>query len=704
MSPFRRLTLERRTALALLPLAALALGGLYLLSQLVFAPEVETHSRERLRLGLEARALPLVARLHAMSDGLAALDAGPDAAAWDEASRAYFRAWPEAEEIFRWEQGDDGGRIQTLQRHSTASDVRAAGRARAHVAVAGADRRVQLLAGHRIVDPVVRIETIDGRRRTWLVRASDDGATVVGTLLRAGACAARLQDLLDGRPTEALLFDAGSGTLAVGAGSSTLGAARFRAVLDGVDSDTGTVAFEDARGADWLAAYLVDPDLGLVVALGAPRDALFADFRRWVGLAMGMALLAILVAAAFVLRMTHRFRVPLVRLAGTMQEVSRGDLSQRLPVEGQPEFADLARAFNTMISDLHTTHAALRAQSERLANALREVEDVEAMKDSFLALVSHEVRTPLTSIMGGVELLRDERPDDRTEVEEEFFDIVYDSARRLSSFMNDAILMASLQANRSRASFEMFSLTGLVRSHVESLSPRWKAASIEVENRMEAQHEFFVLGDWTLMQVAIEKVLHNALRHNRSGGRVVIELVERVLEDPDGDLPRTMTARGAEAPDASMTWRAVRVFNTGDVIPPERIQTLFDRFELTHDIANHQRGSGLSLPIANYVIGFHHGVIEVRRVDDEGMAFYLVLPGRVGVEARRRVDDVPDDVDETVAAAHRVRTDDAAAREALDEAQRTLEEVLVGDDADVETAEPEPTGERVPDPVGRPDA
>ena len=709
-----RLTLERRYALALVPVSLLAVGGLWLLSHLVFEPEYDEFTRERFQLGLEARALPLVVRLGAMANGLEAIETEIRAAgaadgvdgAWDEAAHAYLRSWPEVEEVFRLAERDEGATVVTARRGSAWRDDQGRSNDRHHLQVARSPEEVRTLAGRGVLDPVLRVRSVDGVERTWLVRSSDDGRLVVGALLREGACAVHLGSLLDDPRSQAVVMDAHGDALVVGPESCVFSSSGFGQALRRAGTDTGALRFHCDDGTEWVAAFHVDRDLGLVVAHGAPREAVFAVYRYWLRLAVGLIFVVVMAGAVFVLRMTHRVRVPLVRLASTMQTVARGDLTQRLPVEGQAEFADLARAFNAMISDLHTTHAAMRAQSERLASALQEVEDVEAMKDSFLALVSHEVRTPLTSIMGGVEFLRDEFAEERTEMECEFIEIVYDSARRLSGFMNDAILMASLQANRSQSGFEIFSLTGLIKGKVEALEPFRKKQGVELDNRLEHQREFFVLGDWTLMQVALEKVLHNALRHNRPDGHVVVELVERIVEDPDGDLVRMMTARGAEVPEESMTWRAVRVFNTGPIVAPDKIDQLFERFELTHDIANHQRGSGLSLPIAGYVVNYHQGSFEVRAVDDYGMAFYIVLPGRVGVDTRRPVTDMPTDVDETVAAAHLVRAagrevedlerDIEAAERAEDEeretaerAARDLEEFLVGDDADVESAKPE---------------
>lgn len=695
-----RLTLERRFALALIPVSLLAVGGLWLLTHGVFEPEYEDVVRRRLELTLDAHARPLLTRWEAMARGLEALAADEDDPAddsWESEARELCRSWPELEQVFR---------IDTQQRRVTDAVNRGIERtgdplgadASTWLGVVERSAGLENLRGVRVVDPTFAIHPLRGEGRIWLVRSSDDGRRVVGALVRRDAGKAQLQGLESDHEARAVLFDAHGRLLAHGEAAAVHGTGDFLRELRAPGPTKASTFVVDADGRSWLTALHAAPGLGVVVAVSAPRDVVFADFVRWQRLAFGLIVLVILAGAVFLQRMTHRVRVPLLEIAQTMQKVSRGDLTQRLPVEGQAEFEEIARSFNTMISDLHTTHAAMRAQSERLARALREVEGVEAMKDSFLALVSHEVRTPLTSIMGGVEFLRDEFEDDRTDIEREFITIVYDSARRLSGFMNDAILMASLQANKSQANFEIFSLTGLVKGKVEALAPQCAAEKVVIENRVQMQREYFVLGDWTLMQVSLEKVLHNAVRHNEPGGRVVVELVERVLEDPDGDLTRMMTARAAEVPEAGMTWMALRVFNTGAIIPDDKIGQLFQRFELTHDISNHQRGSGLSLPIANYVMEFHGGCIEVRAVGEYGMAFYLVLPGRVGIDARGPETDLPEHVDETVAAAHLVQT---AGREVAElerqieeaEAADDLEEVLVGDDADVETAQPQTSGE-----------
>lgn len=667
-----RSSLRWRFLLVLLPVTLGTTLSVGLIARQVLVNSYERESRTRALVQLQAQALPLEARLRAVGQGMERLTTlgveGTEPTILEGA--AFFLAqWDEVEALIVADPSGGIGRYTRADRtgvHREALDRESAPmrmlRGRSRVGRDGGEGTVRLLSAAE-----------EDREYVWLQTQARDDGSFAGAILRREAFVPALAPLLHSRdgslPARVLLFDSRGRSIAWDPDAATA----TRTGSETLAADRGARR-EDPRD-DELTVRQVAPDLGLAVVQVLPAAEFVAGLAR-----LDRALLlfecgAFFLIALVILLLARRVVRPIERLTRTMGDVARGDLSQRLPVNGEDEIGQLSRSFNTMISDLHTTHVALKAQSARLAAALQEVEDVEAMKDSFLALVSHEVRTPLTSIMGGVEFLREEFGNDYDATQAEFMGIVYDSARRLAGFMNDAIMMASLQASRSRSNFESFSITALLHSKFDEIVLPATAQGLRVENRMDAQREFFVHGDWTLMQVSFEKVLHNAVRHNRPGGQVIVEVVERILEDQDGDLDRLMTARGIEPFDPQMQWRAIRVFNTGPVIPEDKVEGLFARFELTHDISNHQRGSGLSLPIAHYVLGYHGGCIEVRAVGSEGMAFYLVVPGRLSVQARTAAVALPSGIDETVTAARLVQ----AAAEDVERLEAGIEEAEAED-------------------------
>ena len=624
-----RLNLRWRFLLVLLPITLGTTLSMGLIARQFLVASHEREVRANAQSRLQAQVLPVGTLLRAIEFGLDRLSMENDA-------RAFLAQWDEVEALFTARREGDGVRLTRIDRGGSHDEVFALDSAPMWVR-----RSLGVMsmtaATCSVLDARLQHAGSEGDQVLWLQRNGSDATGSVGAILRpatfAPALAASVGERGGMEIARVILLDACGHPLAWNGEPVEL--APLDPDLVAVRHAEAQVGFEVVQllSARELAGGLARLDRALLLVGGG----------------------AFILISLVILLLTRRVVVPIERLTRTMGDVARGDLSQRLPVSGSDEIAQLSRSFNTMISDLHTTHVALKAQSARLTAALHEVEDVEAMKDSFLALVSHEVRTPLTSIMGGVEFLREEFGDGYDDTQKEFMGIVYDSARRLAGFMNDAIMMASLQASRSRSSFENFSITALLHSKFDEIVAPAGRRGLRVENRMDIQREFFVHGDWTLLQVALEKVLHNAVRHNQPEGQVVVEVVDRILEDDDGDLDRIMTARGLEIADPQMHWRAVRVFNTGPVIPAAKVEGLFARFELTHDISNHQRGSGLSLPIAHYVLGYHGGCIQVRAIEHEGMAFYLVLPGKLSIQARVAAVDLPSGIDETVTTAHFVR-------------------------------------------------
>ena len=654
-----RIDLRRRFVLVLVPIAlgcTLAAGWS---GRAILHDHIASELDGDLRTRLESRVLPLTARLHALHAQLRGvadhLGARSKAASdgWEIDAetlgplRPFLERWPEVETVFIVRSEPGGRRVDLLDREGARTAHFTAGNGPAWV-----------WFGEGVALPA-RFEPGRGAQKCAIEAAADSSAIFMRTDI-----VGRREPTVLGVVIRPEIFTNHVRPLSAQSG----GLVRIEDLMGRVLVSAGSVALVSSPHR----ARLEDPSLGLRATLFYPPQRAYADLHRLERTMGSWILLAAVLTLAAIAWLTRRVVVPLERMSQTMEVVAAGDLSGRVPVEGSDEIARLSESFNTMIADLELTQGALRRQSSRLAEALQEVESVEAMKDSFLALVSHEVRTPLTSIMGGVEFLREEFGDKHDETETEFMNIVYESARRLAGFMNDAIMMASLQAQGSRISFEPFSMNTLVQGKIQAREEALRAKGLELRNFVPEQREFFVDGDWTLMAVAIEKLLDNACDHNVEGGRIEIELVDRVREEDPGDLGPLMAARGHELRNPEDQWRALRVFNTGPIIPPEKIDALFARFELTHDIDNHQRGSGLSLPIAHYVTEYHDGALLVRSVGDAGMAFYLVLGGRSSTQSRSSRPVMPAGVDETVAAA-RLLADAQREVEAL-EAEITLAE------------------------------
>ena len=263
-------------------------------------------------------------------------------------------------------------------------------------------------------------------------------------------------------------------------------------------------------------------------------------------------------------------------------------------------------------------------------------------KDDFLVLISHEVRTPLTSLMGGVEFMRSALdkadPAQKEAVEAlhlpEIVDIVASSGRRLSGFMNDAIQMTAVQGAERELDLKPVPIERLLEVGLCGVRERARLRNITVVNEFSGEDGWSVLCDMGVLKLALERILSNAVIHNRDGGHLVIRRADSIpgltaeQVRPDAEMVRRLWSQKSFQDYAAtpIRWLLVEIFNTGDPIPEDRRRALFGKFELVGRIEHHHKGSGLSLPIAQAAIVHHGGRIFLDSADRDGNSFYLLLP------------------------------------------------------------------------------
>jgi signal transduction histidine kinase len=584
---------------------------------------------------------------------------------WIRESQLLLTQWPELTEVFLLRDSSAGRIYSQVRREWSRDTVLRSGMGPEWVWGSEESRQ----------DPTqFHSASFEGRHWIWWSRATEDDARL-GILIDPQAIAISCGHVdFESPHWFALLRPDGTilRTLAVDDGSRI--STDTRRELRAMDWSGSPQAWRFGLGAeDWVARSHFVASLNLSAVLAMSARGLAAGNQHGSIAMMIVTILAALLGSLIIAHLVGRVTRPLDRLGTAMQCVASGDLHPRIPVRGSDEMVDLARSFNSMVTDLHTTQEAMTLQRRALGEALREAESVERMKDDFLALVSHEVRTPLTTILGGIEFLLEGFREQASSTEFEFMTMVQESAIRLGEFMNDAILMANLQSKGGDEGFEEFSLSALVDMEFERIRDHIDRLDLDFDPRLQQLNEVFLEGDWTLFQVVIQKLLDNAWRHNRAGGRVVVDFVDSIPEDAVGDdLAKIMLAQGRRLRRKNHRWRALRVMNSGECLDPADIPGLFRRFELSHDIDHHQRGSGLSLPIVASIIEYHGGLVEARSIPDQGMAFYVVISTREAEAPRQQVPTLNDGVDDVVRMARQLAgvSDDVAAPTSMQSTRR----------------------------------
>ena len=319
-----------------------------------------------------------------------------------------------------------------------------------------------------------------------------------------------------------------------------------------------------------------------------------SDISRWNEAFRQLALwtLAICVTAAFVVLFSSYFiakRIinPFVDMNHIVQCYSKGDFSQRIPVQGKDEASQLGRSFNEMAE---------------------QIKDLDNTRRSFVANVSHELRSPLTSMKGFLEAMQDGTiPEENYS---EYIGIVLAETRRMVTMVNDLLDLSRIESGMIELHYETFDINELIRRTLITFEARLTERQMEMDVRF-AQEQFFVFADSTKIGQVLRNLIDNAIKYSDTGKTVCVSTYSMRKEV------------------------FVTVKDNGIGIPQEDIPHVFDRFykvEKAHT-PSPTVGSGLGLSIVKRIIEQHGQTITVRSARGRGTQFTFSLE-RAGVMKR----------------------------------------------------------------------
>ncbi len=247
------------------------------------------------------------------------------------------------------------------------------------------------------------------------------------------------------------------------------------------------------------------------------------------------------------------------RLRGAAQAIAAGHYGERVPVQGPDELRDVARAFNHMAEQVRATQAA---------------------QQDFLANVSHDLRTPLTSIQGFSQAIIDGTSQDPAHHAR----IIHDEAGRLNRMVGDLLDLARIAAGRLSMRQGRVNLAPIAQGVAERLSIRAQERGVHLVQDIQAVPD--MAGDGDRLAQVLTNLLDNALQFTPEGGTVRLGL------RPAGG--------GIE----------LSVSDTGQGIPPEDLPRVFERFYQVDKARGPRRGTGLGLAITAEIVQAHGGRIR----------------------------------------------------------------------------------------------
>ncbi len=292
----------------------------------------------------------------------------------------------------------------------------------------------------------------------------------------------------------------------------------------------------------------------------------------------------------YFLLLTKKFINYIKEISDGINQISQGNLDNRIDIRNEDEFAYLAEKLNQMADDI----------KEIMENERR----IEYAKNELITSIAHDLRTPLTSIIGYLDLVSSKVLAQDTQMK--YIGIAYSKSKRLEKLIDDLFTFTKFNFGEVKASYSEVDIVKLMNQLVDEFYPSFAEYSLSYE--FEASHLSAVIkADGDLLARAFANLISNAIKYGRDGKQILIRLEKK----DDGVV--------------------ISIINYGIAIPPEDLERIFQRFyRVESSRSSETGGSGLGLAIAQSIIEMHHGKITAKS-DKEGTVFRVELkeePGR----------------------------------------------------------------------------
>lgn len=331
----------------------------------------------------------------------------------------------------------------------------------------------------------------------------------------------------------------------------------------------------------------------LTITFQSIRDSIkiFNSFTILVGF------LFMVIAFVTMYFISYSFTNPILQIGKIAQDISHLDFSNRLTINSDDEFGDLAKSINRMSSQLESNIKELQKTNDRLVQEILQKTDIDKMRREFIASASHELKTPLSLIMGYAEALKLKEID--ADTKEEYLNIILDETNKMNQLVMELLKLSQLESGHKDVEFETFNIRRLLDEtsnlfHLvfEDNKINVKVSSVDVK----------IHSDYGKLQTVLTNFINNAINHV--------------------DISKNIEITASLEPNKDIR---VSVFNTGNHIPESEINHIWDSFyKIDKARTRSYGGQGLGLSICRTILdllGYDYGVIN----QANGVEFYFKI-------------------------------------------------------------------------------
>lgn len=300
---------------------------------------------------------------------------------------------------------------------------------------------------------------------------------------------------------------------------------------------------------------------------------------------LAYVLLGILVFTVTFMVLQEKSLRYIAKLSDAMATISEGDFNVSVDVDGDDEFSSMAASLNKMV--------------EELRELMDKERESERTKNELITNVAHDLRTPLTSITGYLELLSSDVKLD-LETQKKYINIAYVKTKRLEKLIEDLFGFTKLNYGKVTMRVAKVDVVKLISQLMEEFYPSFvdKNLSYELQSNVPAK---VIRADGNLLARLFDNLINNAIKYGAEGKRILVKI---------------------HAADAIVT---VQVINYGYVIPGDELPLIFNKFyRVEQSRSTNTGGTGLGLAISKNIVDMHGGEITVSS-DLSGTVFTVKL-------------------------------------------------------------------------------
>lgn len=287
-----------------------------------------------------------------------------------------------------------------------------------------------------------------------------------------------------------------------------------------------------------------------------------------------------LIAFILVFLTSRNLTQEISRINDGVGAIAKGNFNKKLEINREDELGELAKNLNIMADDL---------------------KKLETMRRDFISNISHDLRTPLTSINGFVKGILDGTIEKKDQ--EEYLNIVLEESQRLTKLTNNILDLSKIEGGQLNLEITPFDINQLILNEIDKFERRIKEKDLQIDLNLERE-KFIAYGDISGIERVLYNLFDNGVKFTENGGKIYIKT----------------------------RYKDNRVFisvrNTGSVISKEDLKYIFDRFnKLDSSRGKDREGSGLGLSIVKEIIRLHNQGLNVSSSREKGVEFTFTLDG-----------------------------------------------------------------------------